>query len=702
MNTVAASCRPITRKLLPIAAIALLIGIWWFADSSQVVRAQTAAQTTLPSQHCATNLIFVTLAGEQISFCAPSAARFAVVEDSASDQFSSYAALNQSSGYAYINVKSTLPGHSPGIGRPVYQTGQIDNYRQAVLQSEAAKPDRAITPGWIGQYWGNAVSGFEMQTSLTTGTDNLQVTSVEWNVEHAGRLWTFVIAWDTQLANYAEWYAAAQKFVINAPLVRNAPDTALDLGKTRAVNNTQIQGAPVDVGTPPWWNGTCNDGNYYPAMGIHAFSLGSAWHKVIACGPRPDFTSGHPDHLIRFFNGAWGEYEFECVELVMRFFYLEWNIRPFPGNGNTLKDYLPSTLTFFENGYHSIVPGDVITENGSQVNSFGHTAVVTAVNLDSNGNGTITILEQNDSSSGSRALSVTAWTVNPDGSGAYQQTIQGWIHANTNPLYKDSVGVFRKGMFYLRSASGGSDTDFGFNPASKPYPLTGDWTGIGIDTVGIYDQTNGLFSLRNTNTAGAPDEQFVLGVPNDQPIVGRWAAGLSHDGVGVFRPSNGLIYLRNTLTTGYADETMILGIPGDIGMAGDWTNKGFSSPGVYRASNQTMYLSNQVCNCSVVADTTFVYNAGANALPVVGDWTASGHIGVGLFAGGTFYLRNTLTTGPADSTLTYGSTGDLPISGHWTGGISSNAKGLWPSSIIVLPTQAPESAQSLPSNGLGD
>lgn len=668
----------------------------------------TYARTVNNAQACATNkTVLVTLAGEQISFCAPTALQYNVVEDNASDQFSSYAALSQASGNAYLTVKSTLPDHVPSVGRPVYKTGDIANYRQSIMNSEAAKSDRRITAGPGGVFWGNTVTGMAMQVDLSAGigTSSEPMTSVEWNVEHGGRLWTVVIAWDTQLANAVEWNASAQKLVIANPVTPGLRDTALDLGRARSTNSTggaQIQSTPQDVGTPAWWSGTCNDGNYYPAMGIHAAPLGSSWHNVLACGPRPSYTSGNPDHLVSFYYGAWGEYEFECVELVMRFLYVEWGIHPFPGNGNTLKNYIPSSMTFLPNGYHSMVPGDAITENGSQVNSFGHTAVVTAVNLDSAGTGTITILEQNASSTGSRSLSVTDWTVNPDFSGIYQQTIQGWIHANANPLHRDGVGVFRSGTFYLRSTGSGSDTIVAFNPASKAYPVVGDWTGIGTDTIGVYDQTNGLFSLRNTNTSGAPDEQFVLGLPNDQPITGRWTTSVAHDGVGIYRPSNGLIYLRNTLTTGYADETMVLGIPGDIGIAGDWTNKGFSSPGVYRPSNHGMYLSNLVCNCSVFANITFTYGSGSNQIPVVGDWTASGQVGVGLFSAGLFSLRNTLTSGPANSVLAYGIAGDLPVAGHWTGGVSSSAGLLQSPSAPAAPTQNALPPQSSSPGGLGD
>ncbi|MHB8629009.1 MAG: choice-of-anchor Q domain-containing protein [Aggregatilineales bacterium] len=232
----------------------------------------------------------------------------------------------------------------------------------------------------------------------------------------------------------------------------------------------------------------------------------------------------------------------------------------------------------------------------------------------------------------------------------------------------DTIGVFRSGTFYLRlhNSTGVSDITVAFNSASKPYPVAGDWVGNGYDTVGVYDQINGLFTLRNSNTPGTPDEQFALGNPNDIPLSGHWSASVAHAAVGVFRPSNGLIYLKNTLTTGFADYTMVLGIPGDDGLAGDWNGDGFDSPGVYRPSPITFYLTDQVCNCSAIGNHQLQYGVGGDA-PVIGDWIGQGHDGVGLFrqSNGFTYLRNGLTTGYADITFTYGIAGDVPIAGHW-------------------------------------
>ncbi len=270
----------------------------------------------------------------------------------------------------------------------------------------------------------------------------------------------------------------------------------------------------------------------------------------------------------------------------------------------------------------------------------------------------------------------------------------------------DTIGIFRPSdnTFYMRlqNTTGFADITFPFNPGTHPYPVVGDWTGAGFDTVGVFDQSNGLFNLRNSNTAGGPDEQLVLGNPNDAPLAGRWQAGALTAGVGVFRPSNGLIYLKNQLTTGFADYTMVLGIPGDTGLAGDWNGDGVDSPGVYRPSAISFYLSNQVCNCAVFGDYQFAYGVGGDA-PVVGDWTGLGHDGVGLFrqSNGFTYLKNALTTGFADITFVYGSPGDFPVAGHWQIAYPPVAPPENLGSVLVPSTSAPIGAAP-PSSGLGD
>src|SRR5579859_4032675 len=163
------------------------------------------------------------------------------------------------------------------------------------------------------------------------------------------------------------------------------------------------------------------------------------------------------------------------------------------------------------------------------------------------------------------------------------------------------IGAPRK--TYNSNSTGYANIVAAYHYGSKPYPAVGDWGGSQIDTIGLYDEFNGQFFLRNSNTAGSPDEQFVLGVAKDEPITGRWTAGASSDGVGVFRPINGLLLFRNALSTGFADYVMVLGIPGDVGLAGNWNAGSHDSPGVYRPSSQLFLLSNTICGyCSVFAD----------------------------------------------------------------------------------------------------
>ena len=211
----------------------------------------------------------------------------------------------------------------------------------------------------------------------------------------------------------------------------------------------------------------------------------------------------------------------------------------------------------------------------------------------------------------------------------------------------------------------------------------------------VFDQTNGQFQLRNSNTPGVADETFVLGIAGDQPFAGHWRAGAAHDGVGVFRPSNGLIYLKNELNSGFADYTMVLGIPGDIGVAGDWDGNGINSPGVFRPNIVTFYLSDQVVNGSVFGDHTVTLGY-AGDMPFVGDWSGQGHAGVGVFrpTNGLLYLKNDPSTGFADMNIVCGIPNDIPVAGHW--GISS---ALAPHNSVIVPnTPIPTTATATPTH----
>jgi hypothetical protein len=384
---------------------------------------------------CPTQEIRLTLAAQQISFCAPTSRPVHVVEDNRSDPGVAYAGLDQVDGYGVVNIKATSPGSAPGNGRPVYTSGGASAYRRTVWDMEAARTDRRVSGGLMGIFWDETVPGMQLDLILPTSSGDLRVRSIEWYVEHANRLWSFILTWDMEMRNAGEWQAASRNFTVQKSAGGRLADTAINLGTAwwesqAGVVDARI-GAPVDVGTPSWWSGTCNDNNFFAAMGVHSFPLGAAWHGVPACGPQ------YSMYLVRFFYGAYGEYEFQCVELVMRFLYQQWGIAPWAGSANTIKDAPPSSMVFYpNNGTHGMVPGDILTEDGSTPSSSGHAVIITAVSLDGNGSGTITILEQNSSSGGSRSLSVVNGILLPD-EWTWGSPVQGWLHALSNQVVGD-------------------------------------------------------------------------------------------------------------------------------------------------------------------------------------------------------------------------------------------------------------------------
>ncbi len=192
------------------------------------------------------------------------------------------------------------------------------------------------------------------------------------------------------------------------------------------------------VGLPSWWNGkTCDTDNY---SGSYQLSSGSTYNGVIACGPGP--TQGGSDHTETFAKGLWSEYEWECVELSMRYMYQVYGISPYssPGGKDVVGNYSGSTLSPVTNNGTSLPsPGDIISEAATGSNPYGHTAVVTGVNV-TGGSGTVTIMQQNASSSGIGSITVIG--------GILKSNVSGWLH---NP----NAGVSVSDGEYIKSASTG-------------------------------------------------------------------------------------------------------------------------------------------------------------------------------------------------------------------------------------------------------
>ena len=197
--------------------------------------------------------------------------------------------------------------------------------------------------------------------------------------------------------------------------------------------------ARADVGAPPWWNGDCDANHWNPAAaamgwtGAGAHRLGASYLGVPVCGPRP-LVDGAPD--VRWTKGGWGEFEWECPELVFRFMAQIYGVSAYSANGDTVVSNYSTAdgggLVKVSNGTVGVAPqpGDVISFNGP---GGGHVGVVASSSVDGSGNGSITMMSENDTANGWRTLTVSSWRVQGFGT----RTPYGWLH---DPLGRGSAG----------------------------------------------------------------------------------------------------------------------------------------------------------------------------------------------------------------------------------------------------------------------
>ena len=234
---------------------------------------------------------------------------------------------------------------------------------------------------------------------------------------------------------------------------------------------------------------------------------------------------------------------------------------------------------------------------------------------------------------------------------------------------EDLVGLVDPvtGIWNLRGAAGGVTSFFYGNPGDVPF--AGDWDCDGVDTPGLYRQSDGFVYLRNSNTQGIADIKFFFGNPGDIPMAGDFDAD-GCDTVGIYRPSNTTFYVINELGAnngglGPADFSFIFGNPGDKPFVGDFNNDGIDTIGLHRESTGIVYF--RQTNTTGVADAEFFYGDPGDRF-VAGDWvTVDGVDTPGVFrpSNATFFLRDSNTQGVGDTSFPFGDSNDLPIAGIW-------------------------------------
>jgi hypothetical protein len=236
----------------------------------------------------------------------------------------------------------------------------------------------------------------------------------------------------------------------------------------------------------------------------------------------------------------------------------------------------------------------------------------------------------------------------------------------------DSVGVVdqTQGLWYLRDSSTGKTTSFYFgNPGD--YPILGDWDCDGVDTPGLYRQSDGYVYLRNSNTQGPGDIKFFFGNPGDIPLAGDF----DNDGcdtVSIYRPSQARIFIINELGSndgglGAADFDFYFGNPGDKPFVADFNGDGVDTVGLHRESTGFVYYRDTLT--TGIADNDFFYGDPGDQI-ISGDWAEkppNGIDSVGIFrpSNGTVYLRYTNTQGNANTTFEYGNRDMSAVAGYF-------------------------------------
>ena len=106
------------------------------------------------------------------------------------------------------------------------------------------------------------------------------------------------------------------------------------------------------------------------------------------------------------------------------------------------------------------------------------------------------------------------------------------------------------------------------------------------------------------------------------------------------------------------------GLPstGGTPVVGDWNGDGVDTPGIY--AKGTFFLRNS--NSKGYPDIVVPFGREGDK-PLVGDWNGDGKTGIGVARDGTWYLRDHATYGPPTKQFVFGrlSSGDRPIVGDW-------------------------------------
>jgi hypothetical protein len=223
---------------------------------------------------------------------------------------------------------------------------------------------------------------------------------------------------------------------------------------------------------------------------------------------------------------------------------------------------------------------------------------------------------------------------------------------------RDDVGLFddETGIWYLLDQATGETTAFYFGDPGD-VAFVGDWNCDGVDTPGLYRQSDGFVYLRNANTQGVADVEFFFGNPGDVPVPGDFN-GDGCDTVSIYRPSTTTVHVINALGAdgeglGSANYSYLLGNRGDRPIVGDTNGDGRDTVSVYRPSTSSVHLTTGLHG---LASATIEVADGTQ--PLIGEWPTPGAVGVFGTAAALYQL-------PDIASFEYGSPHMTAIAGNF-------------------------------------
>jgi hypothetical protein len=268
-----------------------------------------------------------------------------------------------------------------GEALPPAQPGGSANTR-ASLKDFRTHQGGHVQDGPVASIFGQQINSQVTFVQLAfDSVNNRPAIVVEWVAEAGPRVWLARISKQQLPGENSSAFLDSLKQVQVSSANVNSPSTVATrtpASNLMAADEQRLAVPTAAAATPTWWSGDCDTNNYYTKTGGTAAYARASYNGVAACFPRP-FTYAYgsafnPGPVVQFFSGAVGEYEWQCVELSMRFMYLQANgtanpTNPYSANGSQVvgnynRYNSNRQLTVVKNdgaAGHTPTPGDVLS-----------------------------------------------------------------------------------------------------------------------------------------------------------------------------------------------------------------------------------------------------------------------------------------------------------------------------------------------------